>query len=48
MPPPGIVAFGLVAGSLAGLNAVGFVLLWRSSRIVNLAQPGLGLVGGGT
>lgn len=46
MPPPGIIALGLVAGSLAGLNSIGFVLLWRTTRIVNLAQPGLGLVGG--
>jgi ABC-type branched-subunit amino acid transport system permease subunit len=46
VPPAGIIAFGLVAGSLAGLNSIGFVLLWRTSRVVNLAQPGLGLVGG--
>lgn len=46
MPPAGIIALGLVSGSLAGLNSIGFVLLWRTSRVVNLAQPGLGLVGG--
>lgn len=46
MPPVGILVFGLVTGSLAGLNSVGFVLLWRTSRVINLAQPGLGLVGG--
>lgn len=46
MPPAGVLAFGLVTGALAGLNSVGLVLLWRTSRVVNLAQPALGLVGG--
>jgi len=41
-----IVINGLVAGSLAALNSIGFILLWRTSRVVNLAQPALGLVGG--
>jgi len=40
------VLLGLVFGSLAGLNSIGFVLLWRTTRVVNLAQPALGLVGG--
>jgi ABC-type branched-subunit amino acid transport system permease subunit len=44
--PVGILVLGLVSGSLAGLNSIGFVLLWRTSRVVNLAQPALGLVGG--
>src|SRR5687767_4578244 len=44
--PYGIVLYGLFAGCLAGLNSIGFVLLWRTSRVVNLAQPSLGLVGG--
>jgi branched-chain amino acid transport system permease protein len=46
MPPVGILALGLVQGALAGFNALGFVLLWRTTRVVNLAQPALGLVGG--
>lgn len=46
MPSAGIIALGLVTGCLAGLNSIGFVLLWRTSRVVNVAQPALGLVGG--
>jgi branched-chain amino acid transport system permease protein len=44
--PLGIVVSGLVYGSLAGLNSLGIVLLWRTTRLVNLAQPPLGLIGG--
>lgn len=42
----GFVALGLVQGALAGINALGLVLLWRTTRVVNLAQPAMGLVGG--
>lgn len=42
----GFVALGLVQGALAGLNALGLTLLWRTTRVVNLAQPAVGLVGG--
>lgn len=42
----GFVALGLVQGALAGLNALGLVLLWRTTKVVNLAQPAIGLVGG--
>ena len=42
----GFVALGLVQGALAGLNALGIVLLWRTARVINLAQPAIGLVGG--
>jgi ABC-type branched-subunit amino acid transport system ATPase component/branched-subunit amino acid ABC-type transport system permease component len=42
----GFVALGLVQGALAGLNALGLTLLWRTTRVVNLAQPAIGLVGG--
>lgn len=42
----GFIALGLVQGALAGLNALGLVLLWRTTKIVNLAQPAIGLVGG--
>jgi branched-subunit amino acid ABC-type transport system permease component len=44
--PAGYVVLGLVQGSLAGLNALGIVLLWKTTRLVNLAQPSMGLVGG--
>lgn len=46
MLPAGVIAQGLVAGSLAGINAIGIVMLWRTNRLVNLAQPSMGLVGG--
>lgn len=46
MLPAGIIVLGLVQGSLAALNSLGFVLLWRTTRLVNLAQPSLGLIGG--
>ncbi|HEX9695271.1 MAG TPA: hypothetical protein VGB64_03040 [Actinomycetota bacterium] len=46
MPPAGIIVLGLVQGSLAGLNSLGLVLLWRTMRLINLAQATLGLVGG--
>lgn len=46
MLPFGIFVKALVYGSLAALNSLGFVLLWRTNRLVNLAQPSLGLVGG--
>lgn len=42
----GFVALGLVQGALSGLNALGLVLLWRTTKVVNLAQPAIGLVGG--
>jgi len=44
--PAGIIVQGLVYGALAGLNSLGIVLLWRTTRLVNLAQPPLGLIGG--
>src|ERR1041384_2455622 len=46
MLPVGIIALGLVQGALAGLNSLGLVLLWRTTRVVNLAQPRMGVVGG--
>lgn len=46
MLPVGIIALGLVQGALAAIDALGLVLLFRTTRIVNLAQPSLGLVGG--
>ncbi len=41
-----ILLNGLIQGALAGVNSVGFVLLWRTTKVVNLAQPSLGLVAG--
>lgn len=46
MLPLGVIATGLVIGALGAFNSLGMILLWRSTRIVNLAQPSLGLVGG--
>lgn len=46
MPRAGFIVLGLVQGSIAGLNSLGLVLLWRTTRLVNLAQPAMGLVGG--
>lgn len=42
----GFIALGVVQGALAALNAIGLVLVWRATRILNLAQPAIGLVGG--
>jgi ABC-type branched-subunit amino acid transport system permease subunit len=41
-----ILVNGVIQGALAGINSVGFVLLWRTTKVVNLAQPSLGLVAG--
>lgn len=46
MPPIGVIAVGLVIGALGAFNSLGMILLWRTTRVVNLAQPSLGLVGG--
>jgi branched-chain amino acid transport system permease protein len=44
--PAGVVILGLVYGSLYSLSAIGLVLIYRSSRVVNFAQAQLGLMGG--
>ena len=44
--PPGVIVTGLVIGALGAFNSLGMILLWRTTRLVNLAQPSLGLVGG--
>lgn len=46
MLPPGVIVLGLVIGALGAFNSLGMILLWRTTRLVNLAQPSLGLVGG--
>jgi branched-chain amino acid transport system permease protein len=40
--PLGVVLQGVVLGSLTGLSALGLVLVYRSSRVVNFAQAALG------
>lgn len=42
--PPGIVLRGAGVGSLYALGAIGIVLVWRGSGIVNFAQAELGSV----
>jgi branched-chain amino acid transport system permease protein len=44
--PLGIVVLGAVLGSLTGLSAVGLVLVYRASRVVNFAQASLGSAAG--
>jgi len=44
--PAGIVLLGVVLGSLTGLSAVGLVLVYRASRIVNFSQASLGAAAG--
>jgi ABC-type branched-subunit amino acid transport system ATPase component/ABC-type branched-subunit amino acid transport system permease subunit len=40
--PFGVVLYGLVLGGLTSLTAVGLVVLYRSSRIINFAQADIG------
>jgi len=42
--PAEVLAVGAVIGSLYGLVGVGMVLVWRSHRLLNLAQAQLGAV----
>src|SRR5262245_42006078 len=44
--PLGIVLQGVVLGSVTGLTAMGIVLVYRASRIVNFAQAALGSAAG--
>ncbi len=44
--PVGILALGLVGGSLLAVNAVGIVVTSRASGFLNLAQLAIGAVGG--
>jgi branched-chain amino acid transport system permease protein len=44
--PLGIVADGVVQGALTGLVAVGLILVYRTTRIVNFAQVALGASAG--
>src|SRR3954464_12945944 len=40
--PFGVVLLGLVLGGLTSLTAMGLVLIYRSSRIINFAQVEIG------
>src|SRR5207302_389972 len=40
--PLGVVFLGLVLGALTALTALGLVLIYRSSRIINFAQAEIG------
>jgi ABC-type branched-subunit amino acid transport system ATPase component/ABC-type branched-subunit amino acid transport system permease subunit len=40
--PVGVVLLGLVLGSLTSLSALGIVLIYRASRVVNFAQAEIG------
>src|SRR4029077_13782309 len=42
--PFGVILLGLVLGGLYGLTAMGLVLIYRSSRIINFAQVEIGLL----
>ncbi len=43
--PMAVLFNGLVQGSLSALTAIGIILIYRTSRIVNFAQAALGAVG---
>ncbi len=43
--PMAILFQGLVSGALSGLVAIGLVLVYRTSRIINFAQAAIGSVG---
>src|SRR3989440_5917830 len=42
--PFGVILLGLVLGGLYGLTAMGMVLIYRSSRIINFAQVEIGVL----
>jgi branched-chain amino acid transport system permease protein len=42
--PPGVVLLGVVYGSLYALIAIGLVLVYRGSRIINFAQAAIGVL----
>ena len=43
-PTVGVVLSGAVLGALVGLVALGIVLVYRATRVLNIAQAGLGAV----
>jgi branched-chain amino acid transport system permease protein len=42
--PAGIAAIGLVGGASLSIQAIGIILVYRSNRFINFAQPMIGLV----
>src|SRR5438309_4513306 len=42
--PAGIFVLGLIPGSLIALDAVAVVLIYRSSRVINIAQISLAVL----
>src|SRR5665213_1957759 len=40
--PFGVILWGAVLGSLSALTAMGIVLVYRSSRVINFAQADIG------
>jgi ABC-type branched-subunit amino acid transport system ATPase component/ABC-type branched-subunit amino acid transport system permease subunit len=47
MPTPQLVLDGAVSGLVIGLLAMGIVLVYRSTRVINFAVANMGLVGSG-
>jgi branched-chain amino acid transport system permease protein len=43
-PPLGVLINGLVIGSLYALLAIGLILIYRASRIINFAQAAMGTI----
>jgi len=42
LAPPGVIVLGLIFGSVTGLLAVGLVLVYRTTRVVNFAYGAMG------
>jgi len=40
--PPGVLVLGCVSGAVTGLLAVGLVLVYRTTRVVNFAYGAMG------
>lgn len=43
--PPAVLLVGLIFGVISGMNALGMVLIYRTTRILNFAQISLGSAG---
>ena len=44
--PPGVLVLGCVFGAFTGLLAVGLVLVYRTTRVVNFAYGAMGSMPG--
>jgi len=40
--PPGVIVLGCIFGAVTGLLAVGLVLVYRTTRVVNFAYGAMG------